>query len=117
KSKKCLSVLLRQVTFFAVLFGFVLFRAESLSAAVAYLGAMFTAAPITSAFASCVEGYDLFMLAVAAVFSLPVIPWIRFRLGERTSEVAGYAASAALFVLCIISLSSTTFNPFIYFRF
>ena len=115
--KKWLSVLWRLVTLFAVLFGFVLFRAESLGVAVHYLGAMFTAGPITSAFASCVEGYDLFMLAVAAVFSLPVIPWVRSRLGERTSEVAGYAASAALLVICVISLSSTTFNPFIYFRF
>lgn len=115
--KKWLSVLWRPVTLFAVLFGFVLFRAESLAVAVDYLAAMFTAGPITSAFASCVEGYDLFMLAVAAVFSLPVIPWVRSRLGERTSEVISYAASAALFVICVISLSSTTFNPFIYFRF
>ena len=71
----------------------------------------------SSAFASCVEGYDLFMLAVAAVFSLPVIPWIRSRLSPRTSEILGYAAGAALFAVCVITLSSTTFNPFIYFRF
>ncbi len=115
--KKWLSVLWRPVTLFAVLFGFVLFRAESLAVAVDYLAAMFTAGPINSAFASCVQGYDLFMLAVAAVFSLPVIPWVRSRLGERTSEVISYAASAVLFVICVISLSSTTFNPFIYFRF
>ena len=115
--KKWLSVLWRTVTLFAVLFGFVLFRAESLGVAVHYLTAMFTAGPITSAFASCVEGYDLFMLAVAAVFSLPVIPWIRSRMSERTSEIVGYAAGAALFAICVITLSSTTFNPFIYFRF
>jgi alginate O-acetyltransferase complex protein AlgI len=117
KSKKWLSVLWRPVTLFAVLFGFVLFRAESLPVAVDYLTAMFTVGPITSAFASCVEGYDLFMLAVAAVFSLPVIPWIRSRLSPRTSEILGYAAGAALFAVCVITLSSTTFNPFIYFRF
>ena len=115
--KKWLSVLWRPVTLFAVLFGFVLFRAESLGVAVHYLTAMFTAGPITSAFASCVEGYDLFMLVVAAVFSLPVIPWIRSRMSERTSEIVGYAAGAALFAICVITLSSTTFNPFIYFRF
>ena len=115
--KKWLSVLWRPVTLFAVLFGFVLFRAESLGVAVLYLTAMFTAGPITSAFASCVEGYDLFMLVVAAVFSLPVIPWIRSRMSERTSEIVGYAAGAALFAICVITLSSTTFNPFIYFRF
>ncbi|MBQ5887088.1 MAG: MBOAT family protein [Clostridia bacterium] len=115
--KKWLSVLWRPVTLFAVLFGFVLFRAESLGVAVHYLAAMFTAGPITSAFASCVQGYDLFMLAVAAVFSFPVIPWIRSRLSERTSEIVGYAAGAALFAVCVITLSSTTFNPFIYFRF
>ena len=117
KSKKWLSVLWRPVTLFAVLFGFVLFRAESLGVAVNYLAAMFTVGPIPSAFASCVEGYDLFMLAVAAVFSLPVIPWIRSRLSPRTSEILGYAAGAALFAVCVITLSSTTFNPFIYFRF
>jgi alginate O-acetyltransferase complex protein AlgI len=117
KSKKWLSVLWRPVTLFAVLFGFVLFRAESLPVAVDYLTAMFTVGPITSAFASCVQGYDLFMLAVAAVFSLPVIPWIRSRLSPRTSEILGYAAGAALFAVCVITLSSTTFNPFIYFRF
>lgn len=117
KSRKWLSVLWRPVTLFAVLFGFVLFRAESLPAAVDYFGAMFTYAPTTSAFASCVQGYDLFMLAVAAVFSLPVIPFVRDRIGRRASHVIGYAASALLFVACVITLSSTTFNPFIYFRF
>ena len=117
KSKKWLSVLWRPVTLFAVLFGFVLFRAESLPVAVEYFGAMFTYAPITSAFASCVQGYDLFMLAVATVFSLPVIPFVRDRIGRRASHVIGYAAGVLLFAACVITLSSTTFNPFIYFRF
>ena len=57
------------------------------------------------------------MLAIAAIFSLPVIPWLRERMGNRASEIVGYAASALLFAVCVISLSSTTFNPFIYFRF
>ena len=83
----------------------------------AYLGAMFSAAPITSAFASCVEGYDLAMLAIAAIFSLPVIPWLKDKIGSRASEIVGYTASVLLFAVCVISLSSTTFNPFIYFRF
>lgn len=117
KSKKWLSVLWRPVTLFAVLFGFVLFRAESLPVAVEYLGAMFIYAPITSAFASCVQGYDLFMLAVATVFSLPVIPFVRDRIGRRASRVIGYVAGVLLFAACVITLSSTTFNPFIYFRF
>ena len=78
---------------------------------------MFTYAPITSAFASCVQGYDLFMLAVATVFSLPVIPFVRDRIGRRASHVIGYAAGVLLFAACVITLSSSTFNPFIYFRF
>ena len=117
QTKKWLSVLWRPVTLLAVLFGFVLFRADTLGAAVEYFAAMFTVSPLTSAFASCVEGFDLVMLAVAAIFSLPVIPWIRERIGRRASDVIGYAAGALLFAACVITLSSTTFNPFIYFRF
>ena len=63
----------------------------------------------------------LIMLAAAVVFSAPVIPAIAKRAqGSKHAgvcEVCSYAVTAVLFLLCAVTLSSASYNPFIYFRF
>ena len=118
-SQKWRSLLWRPVTLLAVLLGFVLFRAETLSDALLYLASMFTAAPAGSPIllAECLSGYNIAVMILAAVLSLPVVPVLREKLGGRVSEIVGCAGSAVLFFASVMSLASSTFNPFIYFRF
>ncbi|MBQ4044647.1 MAG: MBOAT family protein [Clostridia bacterium] len=117
--KKWLSVLWRPVTLLAVLIGFVFFRAETLTDAAVYLGTMFTASPAGSPMllAECLSGYNVSVALFAAVLSLPVVPFVHRKLDARISEVVGYAGSVLLFAASVMSLASSTFNPFIYFRF
>lgn len=62
------------------------------------------------------------MLIMAVVFSMPVIKALQAR-AERNGkyasamEVCSYAVSLILLLVCIITLSSASYNPFIYFRF
>jgi len=116
-TKKWLSALWRPVTLLAVLVGFVFFRADTLAAGVSYLGSMFTAAPSASVLAECLSGYNMTVLGAATLLSFPVIPALKRAVGEKISSAAGYAVSVLLFAGCVMSLASSTFNPFIYFRF
>jgi len=118
-SRRWLSVLWRPVTLLAVLLGFVLFRAETLSDAGAYLHAMFVFAPsaVPSLLAESLSGYSLFMIALAMILSLPVAEQLKQLVGERVSAVCAWAGSAVLLLVSVTALASSTFNPFIYFRF
>jgi alginate O-acetyltransferase complex protein AlgI len=115
--KKWLRPLWRIVTLAAVLFGFVLFRAETLPDALAYAAAMFTAAPSGSALAAFLNGYDLTALGAAILFSMPVLPALSRRLPDAAREALGAIGSAVLLAASVAALVTSTFNPFIYFRF
>ena len=111
------------MTLLCVLFGFVLFRADNMAAAWDYLASMFTAAPSGLALASVLTPYNAVILLLSALLSCPILPALKRRLGgctatiEKTADVLGYAAAAFLFFACAVTLASSTFNPFIYFRF
>jgi hypothetical protein len=76
----------------------------------------------------------LLAIAVGAVGSLPVVPWLQARVAawidaraaqggpavvaaEAAWSTAAIACVALLFLLSAMELSSATHNPFIYFRF
>ncbi|HIW74386.1 MAG TPA: MBOAT family protein [Firmicutes bacterium] len=118
--------LARVYTLFVVLVGFTVFRADTMTQAVQYLGAMFTGGPGAAADAAGALAYltpwFLFVLAIACVVSFPVAPALESRLCRSAAGATAYAAvsyglSLALFALCILSLAADTYNPFIYFRF
>ena len=44
-------------------------------------------------------------------------PWPRRLLDHRPVETLSWAGSIVLLLLCILSLASGTYNPFLYFRF
>lgn len=114
-------------TFVLVMFGWVFFRAESLSAAVAYFHALFGVAVPSSPLApgSLLAPHARLAMVVAAVCSF--LPAIRISgvdpdtLSFRTLGVRGQAAVGAgallLLVLSSMVLAAGGFNPFIYFRF
>lgn len=104
---------------------FVFFRAETLGEACHFIGRMFTPSVGSSAdtalFLSRLTPMYLVMLVMAVIFSMPVVKTFSGRLKTEKAAAAGeavsYAVSLVLLLICILTLSSTTYNPFIYFRF
>ncbi|HRR75896.1 MAG: MBOAT family protein [Ruminococcus sp.] len=110
---------------FVTILAFVFFRAEDLGTACRFIGRMFDPTSFSS------TGYSMFMaqltpmyltmLALAILFSMPVIKVLRERLAAPKAAAAGescaYVVSLLLLAVCIITLSSASYNPFIYFRF
>ena len=104
-----------------IVVGWVLFNAGSLTQVVQYTSGMFTNWSFTAA-----EGkhalYLLleyrFELLACVLLSMPVVPWLARKLGDRPwLEPARMIPALGVFVLSLLALVSTTFNPFIYFRF
>ena len=111
------------LTYFITLIGWVLFRAESFGHAFMYMEKMFSADYRN-------KGLELtndiwFMLVIAVFFSFfgiikGVELWQNRMLNERyklTPAIIMSMVSLLLFILCVASVSSSGFNPFIYFRF
>ena len=113
-------LLSRALTLLAVMLLFVIFRAEDLSAAGAMLRALFTGS-VTAAgtveLISLLQPAALLALGLALIFA----GGLREKLYERLSApVFGHLArigSLALLFLCILSLSTGGFHPFLYFQF
>lgn len=106
-------------TMLVVLLGFVIFRADTLENGIfiikeMFLGFHFTQTSV-SWFLSKQTPYFLFTLVLAVMFSIPVTRIIRKKM--KKFEWCSYAVSMALLVLCILSLSSASYNPFIYYQF
>ena len=116
------------LTLLAVTLGFVVFRADSLPEAVAFLGRMFTGFDFSASAmvlpVRLLTPFFLTMLA-AAVLCSGVLHRITDRLsgGEATAgpsvraQAVSYALALALLVWCVIRLAGSSYNPFIYFRF
>jgi alginate O-acetyltransferase complex protein AlgI len=115
-----------------VMVGWVFFRADTLTGAVAFLGAMAGLSPAQPT-PYTVAWYltpELWLALVAgAIGSMPVIPALagriereriaasRPRLALGLADVFGTVALAALLVASVMQMAARTYNPFIYFRF
>lgn len=103
---------------------FVFFRADTLGDACRFIGHMFVpsgSSEQTAVFFSLLSPMFLLMLVLAVIFSMPVTEKLRAKAesGKAASayEVCTYGVSLALLLLCVLTLSSASYNPFIYFRF
>ena len=115
------------VTFVLVLFSWVLFRAESLAHAVAYAGRMldlFGAAPETAAAIEFGRRHAATLVAAVVLCFGPALkphPFDFMRLEPARATVgqaAGrFAVAMVLLVWSAATLATSSFNPFIYFRF
>ena len=107
-------------TMLFVVLGWVLFRANSISDAFYYVKSMFGFngnAFIDGAFTDSFK-QSAIMLALAAIFSTPLIKNIENRLSKNTAfDILKVIFLVALFVLSLANLVSSTYNPFIYFNF
>jgi alginate O-acetyltransferase complex protein AlgI len=114
-------------TLVMVMLGWVLFRADSVSHAWEYWCAMFGLQPLDGpAHPWQMYGTNSTLLALAVGFALAILPAFKSAAEQRDGQSAGKrlmhtvvkpAALALGFALCVLSLASDTYNPFIYFRF
>ncbi|MGM9613077.1 MAG: MBOAT family O-acyltransferase [Butyricicoccus sp.] len=105
--------------FVLVMLGWVLFRADSLAQVVWYLKAMFTpSAGLHRLTRYCLHQYG-FELAAACIACLPIGRWLgdRERMRGGLLTLGAHAWAFAVFGLSVVWLISSSFNPFIYFRF
>ena len=104
---------------------FVIFRADTLTQGFKMIGVMFTGASgdgvVNAEILAELSVVFVVSFVFAIVLSTPVVPWIKTKLEDTriasVTEYLCYAGTLVIFVLCIFSLISSQYNPFIYFRF
>jgi D-alanyl-lipoteichoic acid acyltransferase DltB (MBOAT superfamily) len=119
--EKKLGVFSRFYTLFFVIIGWVLFRAESITLAARYVGAMFgfgSAGLIDETFWHYFSS-GKWVLAAGIVLSTPFVPFLKRRIGVATKvyQVVSAVGLAALFCLSLLVCIKSSYNPFIYFNF
>jgi alginate O-acetyltransferase complex protein AlgI len=111
------------VTMLIVVVGWVFFRSPGLRYALRYVGVMFGL--VQPEFAGFTVWYYLspkiiFVLCLAAVASTPVLKlsysFLKDRIPIIQKQIA-YGLILTLFFVCIIFVTASSYNPFIYFRF
>ena len=129
--KKAPKVIARIYTLLVVCVGFVMFRADTLTEGLFMIKQMFTGFSIDPASMSFavqqLTPWFLVMLAVGIIGAAPIrklVDHIRENVQPevlagkwKTVQIVLYVASAVLLIWCMIRLSGSTYNPFIYFRF
>lgn len=111
-------------TMLVVILTFVFFRADTLGDAANFIAKMFAGSFTAGAGAEVIGAfspYVILIFIVGCIFSVPVIPKIRGWLEEKGKSGISVSASAVvslgLLAMCVMRLASSTYNPFIYFRF
>ncbi len=99
---------------FFIIIGWVLFRSDSLSYALEYLQVMFrpslTVDPMIVEY--CLRFWPYLLGGV--ILSAPLYQVVA---RKKNFSILSYPLIAVLFVLCVMSLLTNSYNPFIYFRF
>ena len=109
----------RGVTFLLVLVGWAIFYHTDMAALGRHLAALFGAGvagwtdPGTLA---VLRRYTVFPL-IAWLLSLPAVPALGARLGERAGHALRLILCLGIFVMSVLFLVGQSYNPFIYFRF
>lgn len=105
-------------TLLVVLIGFVFFRADSMHQGATWIKTMFTGfGSNTAAMSLALEQLTPLYLVTAAVGIVACCPVKMLVKKGRAYEAVTAAGSLALLLLCMLSLATGTYNPFIYFRF
>lgn len=116
----------RIYTLAVIAVGFTIFRADSMAQVFDFLISMVAGFNFTSnGIAMLWETFDLYhivIIIVAVIASTPLLKNICEKIagdsGKKKLVTCGkYAVSLGLMALCILTLASSTYNPFIYFRF
>ncbi len=117
-------------TLLVVMIGFVLFRADTVTQALTITSKLFVGFSFDDdIFLTAVRSFSpwFIVILIAAVLGAGFMSGISKKLKDRLNapadkadrilEKCSYAVSFVLLAWCLIRLSGTTYNPFIYFRF
>lgn len=108
-------VLAHIYTLLVVICGFVIFRADSIGQAGHILASMFTGFTYEAGehmlLAKLATPYTVCCLIAGIILSMPVSKYV------KNTKIVKYVVAVALFALCVMSLATSSYNPFIYFRF
>ncbi len=113
-----------------VIVGWVFFRADTLPQAISYLKAMTDISHYQTTslqFAQIISYEALYAFIIGSILSVPVYPllkkYLQRRSGINTIKIAWFidvprlALLSLLLFVSILKIASSTYNPFIYFRF
>lgn len=109
-------------TMLVVLVGWVFFRADTMSAAIKYIGEMFSFNGGLTHATSQFTNLSFFVMLLALLISAPVYPFIKGKIektepGKKLFMVVEILLVAGLLITSVIFLTGSDYNPFIYFRF
>ena len=112
-------------TLLVTIIAFVLFRADTLSQGFRLIGNMFGGVmgsdAVNAEIHACFSMLFVIALIFAVILSTPVCRVISEKMAAKKAagayEYMTYIGSLLIFALCILSLISSKYNPFIYFRF
>ncbi len=109
-------------TMLVVLVAWVFFRAETMGAAVKYIGEMFSFNGGLAHAMSQFTNLSFFIMLLALIISTPVYPFVKNKigktqLGEKIVAVVEIVLMVVLLIASAVFLSGSDYNPFIYFRF
>ncbi|MBQ7202401.1 MAG: MBOAT family protein [Eubacterium sp.] len=104
---------------FFVVIGWVIFRSDSISLAINYIGAMFgNKVPFSNALFVDDFKQILLYMVVGIIFSFPISKWVKKKHIQNVFYDSLYVIIVVLlFVASIASIVSSSYNPFIYFNF
>ena len=123
-NKRLLRIFGHFYTFVAIMIGWVIFESSTLSEAYGFILKMFNLSYRRNIWR--MQFYHIFreygiVLAIGCLFALPVYETIskklKIILSKRVVEVTKDLIMVVLFLLCLIRLVVSSYNPFIYFRF
>ena len=108
-------------TIAAVLFGWVLFRAEGLANVISYFKALFLQAglPIKDYNFDIYINQKAIFFILAILFSIPTIKYLQkiFEKNKFLNYIVAPTLLTIIYIICIAYLVKGTYNPFIYFNF
>lgn len=113
---------------FAVVVGWALFYFTDLARLGQFFGVLFGTAgnPLTDMALGINVSSNIVWIVIAAVCTLPVVPWVRRRLAERlydgspvytAIDCGQIVVNVALLAVCTMLLVGQGYNPFLYYRF
>lgn len=112
-------------TLLVVVLTFVIFRSDTLGQGFGMIGRMFSfqagSSAVTAEIISSISAVVLLAFVFALIAACPIFKNLRLKVSQTRYAVAydyaAYAGTLFLFVLCVLCLVSSRYNPFIYFRF
>ena len=121
KQGKVINVFKWIYTMIFVVIGWVIFRAESMGDALIYLASMFGVNhnTFTDGMFSGYFTQNLVLLIAGAIASTPIFKYMKSKFNKSNviSSAVYVVVMILLFMICVSSLVSNSYNPFIYFNF